>query len=218
MQQLGKLAAAKTQMVLLTATLPPSEEDELYRRMCFAREQVKTFRQPTTRVNVAYQTIKVGRSVKKKMVESMVVETVQQRLRKYKTGKIIVYSNSKPKVNALAERLDYRAYHADAVGKASMLADFMAGKQRVIVATSALGIGVDIPDVRCIVHIDWPFTMLEYAQESGRAGRDRLRSEAILIVQEGQQRADDGQTEAEKALVRRFVGGESGIAGCRREV
>jgi hypothetical protein len=122
-------------------------------------------------------------------------------------------------VKALAEQLGCHAYHADAVGKASMLADLMAGKQRVVVATSALGMGVDIPDVRCIIHIDWPFTMLEYAQESGRAGRDGLRSEAILIVQDGHQRTDDNATEAERRLVREYVeGGESGVAGCRRGV
>jgi superfamily II DNA or RNA helicase len=163
MQQLGKLAAAETQMVLLTATLPPAEEDELYRRMHYERKQVKMCRQPTTRTNVAYQIIKIGRSAKKKEVESMVAKTVQQKMRKYRTGKLIVYGNSKPKVKALAEQLDCHAYHADAVGKTSMLADLMAGKQRVIVATSALGIGVDTPDVRCIIHIDWPFTMLDYA-------------------------------------------------------
>jgi superfamily II DNA helicase RecQ len=43
MQQLGKLVAAETQMVLLTATLPPSEEDELYWRMHFERDQVTMF-------------------------------------------------------------------------------------------------------------------------------------------------------------------------------
>ncbi|KAL1640735.1 hypothetical protein SLS61_010230 [Didymella pomorum] len=219
MQQLGRLAAAETQMVLLTATLPPTEEDELYRRMHYERGQVKMFRQPTTRTNVAYQTIKISRSAKKKDVESMVVKTVRQKMRKYRTGKLIVYGNSKPKVKALAEQLDCHAYHADAVGKASMLADFMAGKQRVIVATSALGMGVDIPDVRCIIHIDWPFTMLDYAQESGRAGRDGLRSEAVLIVQDGKQRTDDNETEAERQLVREYVEGDgSGAAGCRREV
>ncbi|RYO26416.1 hypothetical protein AA0113_g12493 [Alternaria arborescens] len=219
MQQLGRLAAAETQMGLLTATLPPTEENELYRRMHYERGQVKMFRQPTTRTNVAYQTIKISRSAKKKDVESMVVKAVRQRMRKYRTGKLIVYGNSKPKVKALAEQLDCHAYHADAVGKASILADFMAGKQRVIVATSALGMGVDIPDVRCIIHIDWPFTMLDYAQESGRAGRDGLRSEAVLIVQDGKQRTDDNETEAERRLVREYVeGGESGAAGCRREV
>jgi superfamily II DNA helicase RecQ len=219
MQQLGRLAAAETQMVLLTATLPPTEEDELYRRMHYERGQVKMFRQPTTRTNVAYQTIKISRSAAKKGVESMVVETVRQKMRKYRTGKLIVYGNSRLKVKALSEQLDCHAYHADAVGKASMLADFMAGKQRVIVATSALGMGVDIPDVRCIIHIDWPFTMLDYAQESGRAGRDGLRSEAVLMVQDGKQRTDGDETEAERQLVRVYVeGGASGAAGCRREV
>ncbi|KAF1924221.1 uncharacterized protein M421DRAFT_403480, partial [Didymella exigua CBS 183.55] len=103
MQQLGRLAAAETQMVLLTATLPPTEEDELYRRMHYERGQVKMFRQLTTRTNMAYQTIKISQSAKKKDVELMVVKTVRQKMRKYRTGKLIVYGNSKPKVKALAE-------------------------------------------------------------------------------------------------------------------
>jgi superfamily II DNA helicase RecQ len=54
MQKLGKLAAAETQMVMLTATLPPSEEDELFRRMYVERDQVALFRAETARTNVAY--------------------------------------------------------------------------------------------------------------------------------------------------------------------
>jgi len=219
MQRLGKLVGAQTQMVLLTATLPPTEEDELYRRMHFKRDQVKMFREPTTRTNVAYRVVRVGRSVRRKEVESRIVGIVRRKLRKYKTGKVIVYGNSKPKVTALAKQLGCQAYHSEAVGKASMLAGFMAGKQRVIVATSALGMGVDIPDVRCIIHIDWPFTLLDYAQESGRAGRDGLRSEAIMVVQDGDKRyAEDEQMEAGQPLVSRYVEGKEGIAVCRRVV
>ncbi|KAI2474403.1 ATP-dependent DNA helicase Q5, partial [Pyrenophora tritici-repentis] len=158
MQQLGKLVAVETQMVMLTATLPPSEEDELFRRMHFERQ-------------------------------------------------------------GLAEKLKCHAYHHHAVGKASMLEEFMGGKQRVIVATSALGMGVDVPDIRCIVHIDWPFSVLDYAQESGRAGRDGERSEAIMMVQDGEQRAaDDKQGEAEQRLVRAYVEGIDEAATCRRVV
>jgi superfamily II DNA helicase RecQ len=60
--------------------------------------------------------------------------------------------------------------------------------------------------------------VLDYAQESGRAGRDRSPSKAIIIVQDGNQRAaKDSQDEAEQALVRSYVG-ESGAARCRRVV
>jgi superfamily II DNA helicase RecQ len=59
----------------------------------------------------------------------------------------VIYGNSVPKVKKLAEQLACNAYFHDAVGKASILADFIASKQRVIVATSALGIGVNIPDI-----------------------------------------------------------------------
>lgn len=186
MQQLGKLVAAETQMVLLTATLPPSEGDELFRRMYFDPDQVKVFQAETARTNVA---IKVQKAAKKQEVEEVVLGVVRQKLRKYSKGKVVTYGNSVRKVKELAQRLECHAYYHDAVGKASMLEDSMSGRGRVIVATSALGMGVDILDIRCIVHIDWPFSVLDYAQESGRAGRDGAQSEAVMIVQEGAQRA-----------------------------
>jgi hypothetical protein len=102
MQQLGRLTAAEMQMVLLTATLPPIEEDELYRRMHYERGQVRMFKRPTKKMNVAYQTIQISQSAKKKGVESMAVKMVRQEMRKYRTNKLIVYGNSKPKVKALA--------------------------------------------------------------------------------------------------------------------
>ncbi|KAI1670755.1 hypothetical protein L13192_06271, partial [Pyrenophora tritici-repentis] len=162
MQQLGKLVAVETQMVMLTATLPPSEEDELFRRMHFERGQVRMFRAPTARSNIAYRVVRIEKERRRGEVEASVLEMVRQKVAKYKTGKIVVYGNSVPKVKGLAEKLKCHAYHHHAVGKASMLEEFMGGKQRVIVATSALGMGVDVPDIRCIVHMDWPFSVLDY--------------------------------------------------------
>jgi superfamily II DNA/RNA helicase len=177
------------------------------------------FRARTTRTNVAYRVVQVDKALRREEAEEVVVRMARRKRRQYKTGKIVIYGNSVAKVKKLAEGLGCNAYFHDAVGKASMLADFMAGKQRVIVATSALGMGVDIPDIRCIIHVDWPRTILDYAQESGRAGRDGLPSEAIIIGQEGDGRAcDDKQTEAEQQLVRLYVEGEESTTRCRRRV
>lgn len=66
-----------------------------------------------------------------------------------------------------------------------ILGQFRGAANPVIAATSALGIGVDIPNIRCIVHIGFPRSLLDYAQESGRAGRDQKPSEAIIIQPDG---------------------------------
>ncbi|TKA22027.1 hypothetical protein B0A49_14051, partial [Cryomyces minteri] len=110
--------------------------------------------------------------------------------------------------------------------KDRMLEGFREGRQRMIVATSALGMGVDIPDIRCIIHIDRPRTLLDYAQESGRAGRDGKRSEAMAIEDDDEKPPpDDDRTEEarqfmekERQLVQRYVRGENGIGTCRRVV
>jgi superfamily II DNA helicase RecQ len=112
----------------------------------------------TARKNVAYRVVKVGRARKKKEVEKIVTSIAQQKLRKHrgKGSKVIVYSNSVPQIKELARQLRCHAYHHNAVGKASMLDKFIASKGRkgrVIAATSALGIGINIANVQCIIHV-----------------------------------------------------------------
>jgi hypothetical protein len=68
-------------------------------------------------------------------------------MQQYKLGKIIIYGNLVAKVKTLAEKFSYDTYYYNAIGKASILANFIASKQRVIVAISALDIEVDIPNI-----------------------------------------------------------------------
>ena len=56
---------------------------------------------------------------------------------------------------------------------------------RLIIATSAFGLGIDIPDVRQVIHWGLTSTVEEYVQESGRGGRDGLSAQAIIYQGKG---------------------------------
>lgn len=48
-------------------------------------------------------------------------------------------------------------------------------------AINALGLGINVPDIQAVVHVEMLYRMADYMQQSGRADRDRQRSEAIVI-------------------------------------
>ncbi|MGH3848179.1 MAG: DEAD/DEAH box helicase, partial [Pseudonocardiaceae bacterium] len=226
LQQLGRLHQCGVQMVFLTATLPPCEETRLFKRMQVTREEISIHRERTSRHNVAYRVYRpvvasAFRSQTQWIEQPSVQQFIQDRVRRARPGRVIVYGSTRNVVTQAAQMLGCAAYYSDQDHKLGILDQFRRTANGVIAATSALGMGVDIPDIRCIIHIGFPRSLLDYAQESGRAGRDHLPSEAIIIQPDGFDEVPawfDQNTPREQAgfeLVRRYI-----MAGdqCRRAV
>lgn len=110
-------------------------------------------------------------------------------------GSALVYAGTRRGTEAWAATLhadgtSAEAYHAglDGATRRAVQGRWLDGATRVVVATSAFGMGIDKADVRAVVHVALPPTLDAYYQEAGRAGRDGRRAYAALVVSPGDDR------------------------------
>ncbi len=125
----------------------------------------------------------------------------------------IVYCQSRKSAESVAARLNEdgisaRSYHAglEPGERARNQELFLRDEVRVICATIAFGMGINKPNVRFVLHYDLPKNIEGYYQETGRAGRDGLPSECLLLFSAGdvvkQQQFLEEKPEPERTVAR----------------
>ncbi|THW91892.1 hypothetical protein D6D18_06444 [Aureobasidium pullulans] len=163
-------------LVFLTATLPVSQELPFWRLLGLQRVPVRTIRADTTRHNLEYIVSYVRSTDRTAEIERW-VQLIE-------AGKTIIYCRRKQTVTIVAAQLGCAYYFSSYEDKKASLEGFVAAEKGMIVTTNALGLGIDIPDVRAVIHYDCPDSLVTYGQESGRAGRDGKPSRCILFIEE----------------------------------
>jgi superfamily II DNA helicase RecQ len=236
--ELGELAAIGARLVMLTATLPPTDEGELCSRMYIPRSQLRVFRAPTTRSNIRYSVQEFPQRHLADALVNLIRQHQQQQEQQHQQqhrqqhqqppqqtpqqqqqtpqpsqqqsegslGKTIIYCRSVNAVKNLALALKCPAYYAGAADREETLTQLTEGRVSTVVATNALGMGIDWGDVRLVIHVGvvdnyMPAVGLdEYAQESGRAGRDGKPASAVILIPRDTRRPARGST-AQKRLL-----------------
>ncbi|MDQ6989655.1 MAG: DNA helicase RecQ [Mariprofundaceae bacterium] len=163
-------------LIALTATADSQTRTDIVQVLGLeqAKQHVSSFDRPNIRYTV--------------LEKHQPYQQLSQFLAQNKGNSGIIYALSRKRVEEVALKLQQdgfsaAAYHAGLPSeqRAEVQESFLRDQLQIVVATVAFGMGIDKPNVRFVVHYDLPKNIEGYYQETGRAGRDGLAAEALLL-------------------------------------
>ncbi len=170
------LSAVST--IALTATATLKVRNDIIEKLELKKNNL--FVQSFARNNLSYS-----------VIESEQKEVKLLQILKKVNGTAIVYAKTRNRTVEFSKFLKANGISADYYHAGLGLKErnnkqeaWLNNKTRVMVSTNAFGMGIDKPDVRCVVHVDLCDNLEAYYQESGRAGRDNLKSYAVALYNE----------------------------------
>ncbi|MCA1567840.1 MAG: RecQ family ATP-dependent DNA helicase [Acidobacteria bacterium] len=179
----------RPQVVALTATATPHVRADIIEQL--ALREPRAFVSGFDRPNLSIRVVHTQKEREK-------IAHVKSLAAAAKGGSGIIYSSTRKSVEQVARRLkdaglSVVAYHAgmDEAERTRAQDDFMSGRVQMIVATNAFGMGIDKADIRFVIHYHLPGSIEAYYQEIGRAGRDGLSSECVLLFNYADKRTQD---------------------------